>query len=303
MGAGAGGLDPGYRLGIASLLCSGFFASLAGILVRSIEQADGWQILFYRTLFCGIALAAFLAWRHGGGTFGAFRRVGLSGLVVVAGLSVAFIFYIFALLSTTVANVVFVVSASPFIAAALGWIVLREPVRHGLWVAMVVCFLGLAVMMGDGLAGGSVAGFSLALGCCFGYALTLVALRRGRAVDMLPACCLAAFVAAAISAVFVPSLAVSSHDLSIMALLGVVQLALQYILVTYASRRVQAAEIAFVSRIQVVLAPLWVWLGVGEVPSLLTLLGGLVVLSAVIGNAAAGWLGRHREPAEDQPNR
>lgn len=284
-----GDLDAGYRLGIASLLGSAFFASLAGILVRSIEQAEGWQVLFYRCLFCAGTLAIFLFWRHGGGTFGAFRRIGLSGLLVVAGLSAAFIFYIFALLSTTVANVVFVVSASPFVAAALGWVILREPVRRGLWIGMLISFFGLAIMMGDGLSGGSLLGFWLAVGCCCGYALTLVALRRGRSVDMLPACCLAALVAAAVSAAFMPGWTISHHDLAIACLLGVVQLALQYILVTFASRRVQAAEIAFVSRIQVILAPLWVWLGVGEVPSQLTLIGGLVVLAAVVGNAASGW--------------
>ncbi|MDJ0610470.1 MAG: DMT family transporter [Kiloniellales bacterium] len=286
-----------YRLGIASLLLSGFFASLAGLLVRSVETAGGWQILFYRTLFCALTLALFLAWRHGGGVIGAFRRIGRSGLIVVAGLGFAFIFYIFALLSTTVANVVFIVSASPFVAAALGWIALREPVTPGLWLAMIASFLGLAIMLGDGLAQGSLVGFLLALGCCLGYAVTLVALRSGRAVDMLPACCLAAFAAAAVSAAFVPSFALSAHDLVITLLLGVLQLALQYILVTYASRRVQAAEIAFFSRVQVVLAPLWVWIGVGEVPSLLTLLGGLVVFSAVLGNAAFSWRAGGRRSA------
>ena len=285
----AKGLGADYRLGIASLLLSGLFASLAGLLVRSVEQAGGWQILFYRTLFCALTLLLFLAWRHGGGLPGAFRRIGPSGLVVVAGLGFAFIFYIFALLSTTVANVVFIVSASPFVAAALGWIALREPVAPGLWLAMIASFLGLAIMLGDGLTQGSLVGFMLALGCCFGYAVSLVALRSGRSVDMLPACCLAAFAAAGVSAVFVPSFAISAHDLVITVLLGVFQLALQYILVTFASRQVQAAEIAFFSRVQVVLAPLWVWVGVGEVPSLLTLLGGLVVLSAVLGNAAMSW--------------
>jgi DME family drug/metabolite transporter len=271
---------------------------MAGILLRWVESADGWQILFYRSAVFSLVLLGFLAWRHGGGLSRAFVAVGRPGVVVALFLGVAFIGYILALLATTVANAVFIVSASPLVTAVLAWLVLREPVTPALWLAIVVTLAGLAFMFGDGIVTGSLLGASLALMACFCYATALVAMRGGRNVDMLPAVCLAGAVATLLSASQVPSFTISLHDLAIATLLGAVQLGLQYILLTEGSRHLPAAEIALLGRLSVVLAPIWVWLGVGETPSTLTLIGGAIVVTTVIIHSAAGL--RHQPPAKPQ---
>ena len=286
----------GYRFGLWCLVAASFFTSTAGVILRHVETADGWQVLFYRSAALVAALLLFLLWRHGRRTGGAFRAVGWPGLVTALSLSGAFVMFIFALLETTVANVVFTISLSPFFAAAFAWLALREPVAPATLAAMVVSLVGVGFMFGDGLAAGTIPGNLLALGACLCYSAALVALRKGRAVDMLPAVCLAGGLAAAVSGVMAvgvvgSGLAIGARDLGLAITLGVVQLGFQYMLLTIGTRHVPAAEVALVARLSLVLAPLWVWLAVGEVPSGLTLAGGGVVLAAVIGHGLAA---RHR---------
>jgi drug/metabolite transporter (DMT)-like permease len=116
------------------------------------------------------------------------------------------------------------------------------------------------------------------------YSAALVAMRKRRAADMIPAVCLAGAILAIVAALAAPTLAVSGQDGALAAFLGVVQLGFQYILLTAAIRHVPAAEVALIGRLTLVLAPLWVWLGVGETPSTLTLAGGAIVLAAIGGH-------------------
>ena len=282
-----------YRFGVLCLLAAAFFTSLAGVLLRHIEAADGWQILFYRSLAFVATMAVFIGWRHGRSAPGAFHAIGLPGLAVAGFLATAFILFIFALLDTTVANVVFTVSLSPFFAAAMGWLVLRERVAPRTMAAMVTALAGVAFIFGDGLTLGSISGNLLALACCFCYSATLVAMRKGRALDMIPAVCLAGVVAMIVSAAMAPGLAVGQFDLAIAVTLGVVQLAFQYILVTTGTRSVPAAEVALIGRLTLVLAPLWVWLAVDEVPGSLAMIGGAIVIGAILTNSL-GMLRRER---------
>ena len=286
MGGGVSGSKAGsYRFGVLCLVAAAFFTSLAGVLLRHVEAADGWQILFYRSLAFVATMAVFIGWRHGRGTPGTFRAIGLPGLAVAGFLATAFMLFIFALLDTTVANVVFTVSLSPFLAAGMGWLAMREAVAPGTLAAMVVALVGVGVMFSDGLAIASMSGNLLALACCFCYSATLVAMRKGRAADMMPAVCLAGVIALAVAATMAPGLAIGAFDLGIAVTLGVVQLAFQYILVTTGTRSVPAAEVALIGRLTLVLAPLWVWLAVDEVPGSLTMIGGAVVVGAVLTNS------------------
>ncbi|MEM7225704.1 MAG: DMT family transporter [Pseudomonadota bacterium] len=281
-------MNASYRLGLAAVLSASLCTSTGGLLVRLIEDADAWQVLFYRSLFFCLAIFGFLVWRHGPGTAAAFRAVGKPGLIVAIALAVAFVSYIQALYVASVAKVVFIISCSPFFAALFAWLVLREAVRPGFWLALGAALSGIAIMAGASLLAGESWGAFVAFGSCLGYAATLVAFRAGRGVDMLPACCLAGLITLAASAAMAPGLAISAHDLAIAALLGVFQLALQYILLTLGSRSVPAAEIALLGRLQLVLAPLWVWLFIDEVPATTTLIGGAIVAAAVFGHALQG---------------
>ena len=278
-----------YRRGLIYLFTATLFTSIAGVLLRLIEQADGWQVLFYRSLAFVAVLLLFLVWRHQGATARAFRVVGRPGLVTALALSPAFILFILALLETTVANVVFILSLSPFFAALFAWLALGEAVSRATILAMALSLLGVGFMFGDGLVAGTLLGNWFALGACLSYSLALVAMRKGRAVDMLPAVCLAGVLTAGVSGLIAVltspgRLAIGPTDLSLALVLGVVQLGFQYILVTAGTRSVPVAEVALIGRLTLVLAPLWVWLMVDEVPSDLTLIGGTIVLAAVMGH-------------------
>jgi len=272
-----------YRTGVICLVTATFFTSLAGVLVRLVEAAGGWEILFYRSLAFVAAMLLFIVYRHRGGTVAAFTAGGATGLALSLFLTAAFILFIFALLKTTVANVVFTVSLSPFFAALFAWLSMREAVARATLAAMALSLVGIGLMFGDGLASGTLTGNVLALACCLCYSAALVAMRKGRAVDMIPAVCLAGVGTAVIAAAMVPSFAISRHDLNVAIVLGVVQLALQYVLIATGTRFVPAAEVALIGRLTLIMAPLWVWIAVGEVPSALGMAGGAVILLAVTG--------------------
>ena len=282
------GVTERYRFGLVCVFAATLFTSLGGILLRWVESASGWQILFYRSASFVLVLLGFLALRHRGNLAVAFVAVGRPGLVVALCLGISFATYLLAMLETTVANVVFILSTAPFFAAALAWILLREPVRPAFWLSLAATLVGLAFMLGGGAVTGSLAGSLLALVSCVGFCGALVAMRERRTVDMLPAACLAGVVTMLISATQVESFVLLRHDLVIAIVFGVVQLGFQFILMTEGSRYVPAAELALISRLSVVLAPLWVWIGVDEVPNRLTLIGGAIVLTSVVAYSATG---------------
>lgn len=285
-------------LGVAAVLAAAFCTSLSGILIRLVEHADGWQILFWRSLACIATMLLFIGWRHGARAGDAFMRIGRTGLWLVLTLGSSFVSFIFALIHTSVANVAFTVGMAPVFAALLAFLLLGERITLRTAAFIGLSLVGIALMFGDGLATGNLFGNVLALVTCLLYSGTIVLLRRGRRVDMIPAVTLAAALSAAVAALLAPSgLSVGGRDLAIIGVMGVVQLALQYILFMLGVRHLPAAQAALIGRATVVLTPLWAWLGVGEVPSALTLAGGAFVLVAVLGQGVSAlWMTREPLP-------
>jgi len=289
--AANGGL---HLRGVALVALAGVFWSLAGPLVRAIEAADSWRILFYRSLTLALTLLLVLLFRHRGRALAEFRRVGPTAVVGGAFLAVAFTGFVFSITTTTVANTLFVLSVSPFVAALLARMALGEPIRRATWVAMLAAMSGVALMVADGVRAGALFGNAMALVAVFGFSVFAVSLRRGRDADMLPAACLAGVLSAVAAAFLADTLAISGRDLALCAVMGVVQLGIGMTLFTIGSRSVAAAELALLSLTEVVLGPLLVWLGYGEVPSVATLAGGAIVLAAIVGRALTGM--RRRPP-------
>lgn len=294
-GAAAG--DRRYLLGLAGVLLAALAASSAGILLRQIETADGWQILFYRSLAFVAVLLVYICAQRRRDTLRAFLAIGWPGVVVALALGGAFIAFILSMLLTTVAQAVFILSASPFFAALLSLLFLRERVAPITWISMTVALTGIGVMMGQdlfsasvsgGVSRGALAGSLVALAACLGYAAAIVALRAGRRVDMMPATCLAGVFAGLVCFLLTDDLAIGGRDLAFALLLGSAQIGLQYLLITLSSRHVPAAQITLVMLVEVVLAPLWVWLGIGEAPSSATLFGGAIVVAAVLAQTLFG---------------
>ena len=277
-----------HLIGVALVLAAGVLLSVAGIAIRHMEAASGGQILFYRSLAFFIVLALYLALRHRTRTVRVFVATGRAGLVVALSLGIGSACYVFALLLTTVANALFLISSAPFMAAVLGWLVMRERVRPVTWLTMTIALAGISLMIFNGIQSGRLLGNIVALGTPVSFAIMLVTLRRVGDRDMIPAICLAGLVGAAIGFAMSDDLVVSRHDLLLCLFLGVVQYTGGFVLITLGARYLPAAEVALLSLSEVVLAPIRVWIGVGEVPALLTLAGGVIVLSAVIAQAVVG---------------
>ena len=255
--------------------------------MRLVEAADGWTLLFYRMAAFLVFMAVFLGWRYGRRLPYAFMALGRAGLWISLAMSCAFVSFVFALIETTVAQVVFIGSTTPLFASLLAWVLLKEKLPLVTWVAMGIAVLGVLLMVGEGVSGGTLLGTALSLAMTLSFSLTLVGMRAAKTRDSLPAVAMAGVIVLLFSAIMTPTFAVSGWDLGVASVFGIVQLGFQYVLVTYGARHVPAGEIAFFARIQVILAPLWVWIGVGEVPSSLTLVGGGVVIAAVAINSVA----------------
>ena len=283
--AAAAARDPRYARGIVLVMLAGCFWSLGGILVRLVEQAGGWQILMVRSVTLSLTLFCVLAFRHRGGVWAEFRKAGLAALIGGLCLGVAFSGFVFALLNTTVANTVFIMCASPFFTAPLAWLVLGERVRRATWIAMAFAIAGVGVMVADGIGTGALFGNMIAIVSAVAFAGFAVSLRAGRDVDMLPLICLAGVFTAIASAGLSENFVYTPRDLALCVVMGVVQIGIGMTLFTLGSRHVPATELTLLALTEVVLAPLWVWLALDEVPTALTLAGGAIVLAAIIGQA------------------
>ena len=285
------------RYGVLFVFAAGVLWSTVGLGIRLIEDAVVWQILLYRSISMSLFLYIFIRVRSGESPFVQIRRVGFP--VVIAGLSLvaAYSGGIYAIQSTSVANAMLLFATAPFIAALLGWIVLREPVRTATWVAIAVAIGGIAIMVADKSGGVALKGSLAALGSAFGFAVFTVALRWGRTGEMLPAVFLSGLFAIVITLAICfglgLSVVLSPHDGGIAMGMGVFQVGAGLILYTLGSRSLPAAELALLSLAEVLLGPIWVWLFLGETASANTLIGGAVLLAAIAGNALSG---KRRKP-------
>ena len=292
-----------HHRAIAFMIVAATCWSSGGLLVRQLSIGDAWEIVFWRSLFMALFVAGVLLVMHGRRMPRVVKAAGWPGLVSGAFLAGTFFFFIGSLTRTTVANTNVLMSVSPFLAALAGRWILRERVPPRTWVAMAVAFAGIVLMFADSLDAGRLTGNLLALGvsCCF--AAQIVMLRRFRArVDMLPQVLIAGIVSVAGAAWFAaPQFSATGRDLVVLAIMGCMQLGVGCLLATAASRELSATELGLLALLEPILGPVWVWLVMGENPGPTALLGGLIVMGAVIANEAfAAW--RDRAPAPAAPS-
>lgn len=267
--------------------------SSGGILVRQVSLHGAWEIVFWRSLAMAAFVAITLVALHGRAMPRAVRAVGLPGVLSGLFLAGTFFFFIASLTRTTVANTFVLMSVSPFLAALAGRLFLGEAVPRRTWLAMGVAFAGIVAMFADSVELGRLSGNLLALGvsCCF--ALNVTMLRKFHAqIDMLPTVMLAG-IWSLIPAYFMAGpLLATAQDIGVLTFMGCVQLGAGCLLMTAASRHLSATELGLLALLEPILGPIWVWALMAEAPSRWTLLGGGVVLAAVIANEAfAAWQG------------
>lgn len=292
-----------YGTGVILVVIAATLWSAMGLAIRQIAVAGTWEVLFWRSAGMVPVLLAFIAWNSGGQVFVRLRRVGWAGVAGGLGLVFAFAGAIHAIQSTTVANAVFLFSAAPFFTAILGWMILGERVRPVTWAAIALAGVGMFIMVREGLAVGALAGNAAAILSALGFSAFTITLRWGRAGDMMPAVVLGGLFAMAVAAGMLAlqggTLWVPLPDAAIAIGMGAVQLAVGMALYTLGSRVIPAAELTILALIEVLLAPIWVWLFLGETASVATFVGGAVLLAAVVFNALAGGRGKTGRRAQE----
>lgn len=294
-----------YGPGVICVLAAGALWSLMGVFLRQIDSPSTWAILFWRSVGTIPVLLLFIGWRAGGNPFPMIRSVGFAGTIGGLCLVVAFAGAIHSIQSTTVANAVFLFTASPFVAALLGWLILREAVRPATWAAMALAVIGMFVMVREGLAVGALSGNIAAILSAAGFGAFAVTLRWGRVADATPIALLGAVFAAITAGVVLMvqgvSPLMSAPDTAIALFLGAGILATGMILFTLGARVLPAAEATLLSLIEVMLAPVWVWLVFRETASVGTFVGGTILLVAVMMNAVAGARGARIQGVASPP--
>jgi len=272
--------------GLALMITAPVLWSTAGVVTRHIERASAFELVFWRSLFAFLFVAlALLVMRRNP------LRMGWPGVLSGALWGVMFTAFMIALGLTSTANTLVVMSVSPLLTTMLASLVLRDPVPLGTWIAAAAAALGIAWMFGSDLnahTARDLGGMLIALAIPVAAAINVVTLRAVAAdLDLRPAVMLGGALSCLIALPFAVPLQATAKDVGLLAFLGVFQLGLPCMLLVLASRALLAPEIALLGLLEVVLGPLWAWLGAGEVPARATISGGAIILAALIANELA----------------
>jgi drug/metabolite transporter (DMT)-like permease len=272
-------------------------ASFNGLIVRSMEAADAYQVVVLRHLFMAAGLFAVAAIRSRAGGYPLRLSLGLPGLVACISYGIGSITFILALAHTTVAQTLLIITALPVTTAIMARIFLKETVRPIAWFAMAGSILGIVVMAGGIGEGGSVYGFLMAVLTVATMTYFALGLRWGRGGDMIPSIAAGSLVASFGAALISPAspFDVSLHDLLLLIFWGGLLSTILILFFVLSSRSVPGGEMMLFIALEAALGPLWVWLAYDEVPTAETLVGGAVVLLSVIGFA---WSGMRRPEGE-----
>ena len=274
-----------HTTGLAAVLASSVAYSTSGFFTRLIPL-DTWTILFWRGLFAGVFIAGVILWQHGRRTGAVVRAIGLPGIAAACCSTLATILYINAFRRTSVADVMIMNATIPFVAAALGWLWLRERERWTTIAASTVALAGTIVMVSGAAREGHLTGDLLALGMAVCMAVMMLIIRRHRATPMLPAASLSALLCPLLVWPVAHPAAPSHLDMVYLVLFGTMQFGLGLLLLTLGTRLVSATEAALIGALEAPLGPLWVWLAFREIPSVPTLIGGAIIMAAVTSHLA-----------------
>ncbi len=269
----------------AAFAMAGALAWSAGALLIRMVEVDAWTLLFWRSASVTLGAALYIAAVNRGGLVRALQRAGWP--MVLAGLlmAVSMCLYVNSITRTSVANTLILLATNPFMAAILAWGILGERVSARTWGAMAVALVGMLAMLGDSIGGGSWFGDLLALGCAASFALVMVVLRRYKNQDNIPQVFMAGLWAVVLTLPVAAPASASLRDILLCAVMGVFSIGLGMLLFVKGLRYISAAEAGLLSLLESILAPLWVWLAIGEQPRPLALLGGAIVLGAVAAHA------------------
>lgn len=281
------------RLGIVLIIAAAAAWSTAPFFTRLLSH-DSWTILFWRGVFASSLISVFLAVTEGRAGLRNLVVMGRSGWIVAWLSTLAMVAFIPALQMTSVANVAVIIATQPFIAAGLAWIWFREAARARTLLASLVAFIGIAITVSQSMGDSDLRGIALACLMVFAFSLMTVAVRRYQQKSMVAAAAMSNLLGSLVSLPFAHGIAsVTTHDIGVLAMFGGLQVAMGLTLFVLGSRFLPSGEASLIATLETPLMVFWVWLAFQEVPSMRALVGGALVIGAVV----ADILGENREKA------
>jgi drug/metabolite transporter (DMT)-like permease len=296
-----------HRRAVLVMICVTLMWSIAGIVSRHLDSARGFEVTFWRSLFNAIALTVLLGWLRGPAVLWRSLRNGgrplwISGLCW----SVMFTAFMIAITLTEVANVLVTMALAPLFTALAARVALGFRLATRTWVAIALAGLGIVWMYADQLGGsearhwvGTAVALCVPVAAAINWTLLQHVNRQGalKAPEMLSPVLLGALLSAAVTLPLALPFSANAHDLALLGLLGVVQLAIPCLLAVRVSQVLSAPEVSLLALLEVVFGVAWVWLGTSEAPTPAVLGGGALVLGALVFNEAAALRGARRAGA------
>ena len=272
---------PGSILVFLGAVCLSF----GGIIVKSFEGANLWQILFWRQLFFVIIVALYLLITYKNNFFKIFYRSGIPGLVAGFFLGLGFSSYVFAMYYTTVANTLFIITTETIFLAFFGYVFLKEKINLITFIAILLGMSGVLLIIGSSLSiqtNEQFLGNIIAFIMPISFAVLIIIVRKYPTVDMVPAQFTAGVIAAMIGFLIAGNLMVSAHDVFLGFLAGVFQIGFGFILITVGSQTTRAAVVGLLMLTEAVLGPIWAWMFINEIPPLSVITGGGIIIFAIL---------------------
>ena len=265
------------------MVVSSTVMSFGGLIMRSLETTDPLQISFHRSLSLLGAVIVFLLIRYRRESIQVTRNIGWPGVVGGGLLGCAGLAHLQAMANTTIANSTFILGSIPFFTALFAWVLLKEKLQRRTLVAMLIAAVGLGVMVKEGMQIGAGYGIIMAILTAVCFSVFAVIVRSRRRVQMLPSLIVSSLVIMAFSAIATKGdIKVSYHDALLCIIWGAVLSGIANFLFLFASRHLAAAEVTLFMLLEFALAPIWVWWVVNEIPSLWTVVGGALIMGAVV---------------------
>ena len=256
--------------------------SFGGLIVKSFEGATLWQILFWRSLFFSLTVLTFLIITYKSKVLKSFHDSGLPGFIGGLILSIGFCGYVFAMYNTTVANTNFIISLQILFLAIFGFFFLKEKINLITLISIILAMSGVLLMVGNSLSPGELSGNLAAFTMPITFAVLIMIVRKFPSVDMVPAQFVAGISSCLIGLSLSPTIMISPHDIFLGFLAGFFQIGLGIIFITIGARTTPSAMVGIIMLSESVLGPIWAFLFVNEIPSLYGLIGGAIILFAVL---------------------
>ncbi len=269
---------PGYIL----CLLGGFFLSWGGLIIRSFETNDMWQILLIRSFFFVIALTIFLIFTYKRNTVEVIKKSGFPAIIAGLFLSLSFVAYIAAMSMTSVANVVFIISTQTIFLAIFGYLFLKEKISFRGFIAIILALVGMIVMVENSYNQGTLLGNIVSFAIPINFTILVMIIRKFPKLDMVPAIFYSGIFSGIYGLLLASGITFSINDIIMGFLLGVPQLAFGFICVTIGTKTTKAVTVGLLMLLETIFAPIWVWIFLNEVPPSSVLIGGLIIISAVI---------------------